>query len=87
MIMPRDICIVGVLVENRAEHAPEVQQVITRYGSQIISRSGIPDPSKERGIITLTMETHGDEAESLVKDLQDLDGVKAKSICLVEALQ
>ncbi|MBF7082211.1 hypothetical protein IT084_04380 [Desulfallas sp. Bu1-1] len=85
--MPRDICIVGILVENRASQAPEVQQVITRYGSQIISRSGIPDPTKDRGIITLTMETQADEAQLLVNDLQRLNGVSAKWMCLANALQ
>jgi len=85
--MPRDICIVGIMVEERAFRAPEVQQVITRYGSNIISRSGIPDPTRSRGIITLTMETYGNEAESLVSDLKQINGVTAKYMCLVEALE
>jgi len=85
--MPKDICIVGILVEDRASHAPDVQQVLTRFGSQIISRSGIPDPSRKRGIITLTMETDNSGAETLVSDLNQLCGVSAKSFCLVEALQ
>lgn len=84
--MPRDICIVGILVEERACRAPEVQQVITRYGSNVISRSGIPDPTKSRGIITLTMEAYDNEADALVEDLERLDGVTAKAMCLVEAL-
>ncbi len=84
--MSRDICIVGILVEERACYAPEVQQVITKYGSQVLSRSGIPDPSKSRGIITLTMEAHDNEAEALVEDLERVDGVTAKAMCLVEAL-
>lgn len=85
--MPGDICIVGILVENRASRAPEVQQVITKYGSQIISRSGIPDPAKERGIITLTMETRAGEAQMLVHDLQRLPGVTANWMCLTSSLQ
>jgi len=85
--MPKDICIVGILVEERACRAPEVQQVITRYGSQVISRSGIPDPSKSRGIITLTMEAHSDEAGALVEDLERVEGVTARAMCLVEGLE
>lgn len=85
--MPRDICIVGILVEDRACRAPEVQLVITRYGANILSRSGIPDPTKSRGIITLTMEAFNREAEALVEDLGHIDGVTARSLCLVEAIE
>jgi len=48
--MERGICIVGILVDERANHAPEVQQVLTKHGSQILSRNGIPDPGRQRGI-------------------------------------
>lgn len=85
--MSKDICIVGILVENRACHAPEVQQVLTKYGSRIISRSGIPDPTKERGIITLTVQATENETKSMVNDLSHLNGVTAKSFCLAEAMQ
>jgi len=85
--MSKDICIVGILVENRASHAPEVQQVLTKYGSQILSRSGIPDPTRERGIITLTVQATESETKLMVKDLDNLSGVTAKSFCLVGAMQ
>ena len=85
--MSKDICIVGILVENRASHAPDVQQVLTKYGSQILSRTGIPDPTKERGIITLTVQATENETELMVSDLSHLNGVTAKSFCLVEAMQ
>ncbi|MCG8400982.1 MAG: hypothetical protein MJA84_05230 [Firmicutes bacterium] len=85
--MSRDICIVGIMVEERACRAPEVQEVITRYGARILSRSGIPDPTKSRGIITLTMEAYDYEAENLVEDLGRVNGVTARAMCLVEAME
>ncbi len=87
MRMERDICILGVLVEGRSDHAPEVQEVFTRYGSQILCRNGIPDPGRERGIITLTMQAREDERERLEKELGSIKGVKVRSVCLTEAIE
>ncbi|MDQ0287161.1 putative iron-only hydrogenase system regulator [Desulfofundulus luciae] len=84
--MQKDICVVGILVDGRADRAPEVQQVLTRHGSRILSRSGIPDPSRRRGIITLTMEADESERKTLEQDLQKIEGVVVKSVALGPAL-
>ncbi|MCL6610910.1 MAG: hypothetical protein K6T66_05135 [Peptococcaceae bacterium] len=84
--MKRDIRIVGILVEARANRAPEVQEVLTRYGSRILMRCGIPDPGRERGIITLTMQAGEDEYRSMESDLQRIGGVTVRSVSLGEAL-
>ncbi|MHB8918618.1 MAG: TM1266 family iron-only hydrogenase system putative regulator [Desulfocucumaceae bacterium] len=84
--MGRDIRIVGIMVEARASHGPEVQQVLTRYGSRILMRCGIPDPGRERGIITLTMQAEQDEFNSMEEELQRINGVSVKSMYLGEAL-
>ncbi|RKO67641.1 hypothetical protein [Desulfofundulus salinus] len=84
--MQKDICVVGILVDGRADRAPEVQQVLTRHGSRILSRSGIPDPSRKRGIITLTMEADESERKTLEEDLQQIEGVVVKSVALGPAL-
>jgi putative iron-only hydrogenase system regulator len=85
--MKRDICVVGVLVDERSCHAPEVQEVFTKYGSHILCRNGIPDPGRERGIITLTMQAREDERGSLEKELSSIEGVKVRSLCLSEAIE
>jgi putative iron-only hydrogenase system regulator len=84
--MGRDIRIVGILVEGRASRAPEVQEVLTRYGSRILVRCGIPDPSRERGIITLTMQADEDEYRSMESELQGIEGVSVRGIYLTEAM-
>lgn len=84
--MSRDIRIVGILVEKRASQAPEVQDVLTRYGSRILMRCGIPDPGRERGIITLTMQAGEDEYRIMENDLQQIEGVSVKSVSLAEAM-
>ncbi|MBM7855411.1 putative iron-only hydrogenase system regulator [Desulfohalotomaculum tongense] len=78
--MERDITILGLLVDERASHAPEVQDVLTRYGARILSRSGIPAPSKNRGIITLTMEASQQERQEMEQELGQIHGVQVRSI-------
>lgn len=85
--MERGICIVGILVDERASHAPEVQQVLTKHGSQILSRNGIPDPGRQRGIITLTMQANDSERQNLENDLKMIDGISVKSFCLTDAIE
>ncbi|MCG9966832.1 hypothetical protein L9W92_02000 [Pelotomaculum terephthalicicum JT] len=85
--MKRNVCIVGILVDERANRAPEVQQVLTRHGSQILSRNGIPDPGRQRGIITLTMQADDNERQALENDLKRIDGISVKSFCLADAVE
>ncbi|MFZ5652382.1 MAG: TM1266 family iron-only hydrogenase system putative regulator [Bacillota bacterium] len=84
--MARDIRVVGILVEKRAVHGPEVQEVLTRYGSRILMRCGIPDPGRERGIITLTMQADDSEYSVMEQDLAEIDGVTVKSVRLAGAV-
>ena len=84
--MARDIRVVGILVEKRAVHGPEVQEVLTRFGSRILMRCGTPDPGRERGIITLTMQAEEKEYRGLEEDLERIDGVTVKGLCLGEAM-
>jgi len=76
----KDIFVVGLMVDERGSKAPDVQQVITRYGSQILCRNGIPSPSRERGIITLTMEATRDEYSQMEQELRNIEGVTVNSI-------
>lgn len=78
--MQKDIYVVGLMVDERGTKAPDVQQVITRYGSNILCRNGIPSPSRERGIITLTMEATQEEYRNMEQELQGLQGVTVESI-------
>lgn len=85
--MERDICVVGILVDERAVRAPDVQDVLTKHGSRITSRSGIPDPGRQRGIITLTMQATDSERQSLEDDLKNIPGVSVKSFSLTGAVE
>ncbi|MDA8096325.1 MAG: hypothetical protein C4575_12320 [Desulforudis sp.] len=83
--MAESIHVFGILVEQRAVHGPDVQEVLTRYGSSILSRNGIPDPSKSRGVITVTVQAEPDHAAKFRDDLRRVDGVHADFVNLGEA--
>ncbi|MBO8137341.1 MAG: hypothetical protein H0Z40_04315 [Desulfotomaculum sp.] len=78
--MERNITILGLLVDDRASHASKVQEVLTRYGSHILSRSGIPAPSKDRGIITLTMEASEQERQEIEQELGQIRGIQVRTL-------
>lgn len=85
--MDSQICVWGLLVEDRACHGPEVQEILTRHGSHIVMRSGIPDPGRGRGVITLITQSDDDQMSKLESDLQGVHGVTVKSIVLGGALE
>lgn len=76
------VSIVGIIVPRRAELGPRVQEVLTRHGDTILSRTGLPDGNKENGIITLTLDADQKRAEAIVADLSAIPGVTAASLSL-----
>ncbi|HOV79684.1 MAG TPA: hypothetical protein PK728_06205 [Bacillota bacterium] len=82
--MKKRICIVGILVNQKSEHAPKVQEVLSKYGSLILHRSGIPYSQCNRGIINLTIEATSAELDALLAELKTVKDITVASLCLVE---
>ena len=78
--MTEKLTVVGILVDHRAEKSPEVQKVLCDYGKEILMRSGIPSSDHESGLITLVVETDKCCVDTLIKRLETIGGVKAKSL-------
>lgn len=76
------VSIIGILVPDRADRGPQVQEVLTKHGDKILSRSGYPDLQKEDGIITLVVDVDENTAAAIVNDLKKIPGVSAASINL-----
>jgi putative iron-only hydrogenase system regulator len=76
--MSKQLSLVGLLVDGRGEIAPQVQETITHYGTEIIGRFGVPSPSKEMGLITLVMETESSQVEELTSRLTSIEGVEVQ---------
>ena len=84
--MSEEIYVLGIVIDGRDNTAPEVQKVLTRYGSRILSRNGIPDPTGSRGIITVTMQADHDVSQRIQHDLTSIGGVQARAFSLSEPL-
>lgn len=78
--MTASLTVFGIMVDNRDEKAPDMQEVITKYGRDIIGRMGIPSPSKEQGMITLIFEGDSKKATVFRKELEDISGITVQTM-------
>lgn len=75
--------IVGVHIVDREKHAEAVQQIFTKYGSQIKTRLGLHDVhesvSSSTGMILLEMLDTAETCQ-MITELQSFDGVDTQSM-------
>jgi hypothetical protein len=75
--------IIGVHVVDREAHAEGVQQVFTRFGSQIKTRLGLHDVhdgfSSSNGLIVLEM-LDSPETSQMLDELKSMPGIDVESM-------
>ncbi len=78
--------VIGVRVDNRVGNALKIQETLTKNGCIIKSRLGLHEVSETAcandGLILLQPCGEKEEIERLVKDLNALEGIRAKLIDL-----
>ena len=78
--------IIGVRLDNRINNAVKFQEILTKNGCKIKARLGLHEVSEDAcandGIIVLQPYGSKEEVESLVNELNSLDGVTARYIDL-----
>ena len=75
------IRIIGISVDKRPKSAPKVQEVLTRFGDEIISRYGVHDVGEhDRGLITLNFVGSDERLTQFKNEISSLEGVKIKHI-------
>lgn len=80
--MSAEFHIVGIRVQPREKFAPQVQEVLTKFGEVIVSRSGFHHPERTDGIITLVI-MGGEETVTRLKDeLNNIEGVSVQSLAI-----
>jgi putative iron-only hydrogenase system regulator len=72
--------IMGILVDDRDKVAPEIQEAITKYGSEILCRMGIPGPKKQKALITLVIESDLDQLTSFRRELDAIPGLSVQTL-------
>ena len=78
--------IIGIKMDNRVANAARLQDALTKNGCSIKTRLGMHEVDEETcanyGIIVLQPCGEKAQVEQLVKDLNKLEGIKAKYIDL-----
>lgn len=77
--------IMAVLINHRSKKAPTVQEVFTKHGCSIKMRLGLHeagDVCSEEGLVLLQLTGDKAEVKALEDDLNDIEGVKAKTMSI-----
>jgi alcohol dehydrogenase YqhD (iron-dependent ADH family) len=76
--------ILGIRIEQRAEGANEIQNILTRYGCSIKTRLGLHDPidgaCNESGLMILELTGIEEEKNNLITALGKLEGITVKEM-------
>ncbi|HPS19617.1 MAG TPA: iron-only hydrogenase system regulator [Candidatus Omnitrophota bacterium] len=77
--MDKRLGFVGIIVEDRKNAAPKVNEVLTEYGDMILARTGIPCAEKKCSIITLVVNADTDVLGAMTGKLGKINSVSVKS--------
>ncbi|MFC1467431.1 TM1266 family iron-only hydrogenase system putative regulator [Verrucomicrobiota bacterium] len=78
--MEKRLGFVGIIIENRAQNATEVNDLLSQFGHIIIARTGVPYEKRDCSAITLIIDATTDELGTLTGKLGRLAGVAVKSM-------
>ena len=71
---------VGITIENRDDHALQVQKILSEYSGIILGRMGPPPLENDKiAVITLIVQSTTDELGGLTGKLGRISGVSVKS--------
>jgi hypothetical protein len=79
--MAQKVVVIGV--QHRREEAEKLQHLLTQHGCEVKARLGLHEAGtvcSEEGLIILQLVPDEPKAESLVEELNKLDGIKAKLV-------
>jgi hypothetical protein len=80
----KDHRIVGVHITDRASHAGEVQNILSKYGKNIRTRLGLHEISEDsaspNGLIVIEVVGSNQEIDALSDELRRLKGVQVQSM-------
>ncbi|WP_027179343.1 TM1266 family iron-only hydrogenase system putative regulator [Maridesulfovibrio bastinii] len=78
--MEKRIGIVGVIIHERVQAAPKVNEMLGKFGELIVGRIGLPYKDKGINVIGLIVEATTDELGALTGKLGMIKGVRVKSL-------
>ncbi|HAH95496.1 MAG TPA: hypothetical protein DHD79_01420 [Firmicutes bacterium] len=78
-IMSKKMAVMGLLVDNRCQNAPQLQEVLTEHGTIIRCRTGVSQENGNNGLITLSLEADTEEIKNLEQELTQIGGVTVRT--------
>ena len=78
--MDHRIGLVGIVVENPAVSAEEVNAVLSSFGDMIIGRMGLPYRQRGVSVISVMVDGTNDRIGALCGKLGRIQGVNVKSV-------
>ena len=78
--MQKRLGFIGIIIENRAENASAVNELLGEFGEIIVARMGVPYEKRACSAITLIVDASTDELGVLTGKLGALPGISVKSM-------
>lgn len=78
--MEKRLGFIGLIIENRAQNASNVNTLLSEFGDIILARTGVPCPARNCSAITLVIDATTDQLGSLTGKLGRIEGVSVKSM-------
>jgi len=76
--------LMGIVIENRRDFAPQVQEILTEFGCIIKMRIGlheeIENSCSNEGFIILNLVDDDKEIKRFIKKLENIESVRVKNI-------
>ena len=76
--------LMGIVIENRRDFAPLVQEILTHYGCIIKMRiglhEGVDEECSNEGFIILNLNNDDKEINKLILELENIEGVRVKNV-------
>ena len=70
---------IGIIVDDRENSAPLVNNLISKFAHLIIARTGVPYKEKDVSVITLVVDMTTDQMGEFTGKLGTISGVTVKS--------
>ncbi len=78
--MERRLGFIGIIIDDRKQHAAAVNQLLLEFGDLIHARMGLPNLKHGASVITLIVDATTDELGAMTGRLGKLPGISVKSM-------
>jgi hypothetical protein len=82
--MAENVCILGIMINDRIKEAGNVQRILTQFGCSIKTRIGLHEVTDKhcstRGLIILELTGPQDDQNKLKEELAGIGGITLKKM-------